>query len=148
MVSWKTDRDIQTAAQMSEVIMGTYHTKGSLSTPKNNLDLLGVFVCVCLFFSPLLLGHMLLTRFSAQEKRKEYRAMGMGKPGETRLYQNSSMGPRSLPRVWAGECGWFQAWRSPLLRMSPDWGCPKNRISDLWVRPSRGTIQRFQGQTV
>lgn len=58
--------------------MGTYHTKGSQSTPKNNLDLLGVFVCVCLFFSPLLLGHMLLTRFSAQEKRKEYRAMGMG----------------------------------------------------------------------
>lgn len=64
---------------MSVVIMGTYHTKGSQSTPKNNLDLLGVCVCVFLFvFSPLLLGHMLLTRVSAQEKRKEYRAMGMG----------------------------------------------------------------------
>ena len=64
---------------MSVVIMGTYHTKGSQSTPKNNLDLLGVCVYVFLFvFSPLLLGHMLLTRVSAQEKRKENRAMGMG----------------------------------------------------------------------
>lgn len=39
-------------------------------------------MCVCallflhLFF--LSLGHMLLTRFLAQEKRKEYRAMKMG----------------------------------------------------------------------
>ena len=33
-----------------------------------------------------------------------YRGMGMGKPGETRVYQNSSMGPCRLPR--GPEWGW------------------------------------------
>lgn len=60
--------------------MGTYHTKGSQIRQKiiwrfSGSPLGCIFVCL---FLPLLLGHMLLIRFSAQEKRKEYRAMEMG----------------------------------------------------------------------
>lgn len=59
--------------------MGTYHTKGSQNTPKNNLEIHWIpsgFLFFC-FFS-LLLGHMLLTRFLAQEKRKRVQSNGDG----------------------------------------------------------------------
>lgn len=58
--------------------MGTYHTKGSQETHKNNLEIhwipSGLF---CLFFS-LLLGHMLIPRFSAQEKKRRVQSNGDG----------------------------------------------------------------------
>ena len=58
--------------------MGTYHTKGSQSTPKNNLDLLGVFVCVFLFFFPTFVRPHASNKILSTGKKKEYRAMGMG----------------------------------------------------------------------
>lgn len=62
--------------------MGTRHTKGSQNTPRNNVESHWIPAGFCFFvffFFPLLLGHMLLTRFSAREKGKEYRAMGWGR---------------------------------------------------------------------
>lgn len=65
--------------------MGSSHTKGSQDIPKiiwrvtgfPSLCFLFLFCfVVCVF--PLLLGHMLLTRFSAQEKRKRVQSNGDG----------------------------------------------------------------------
>lgn len=71
----KKDRAIQRQRQTpGAVAVRTRHTKGSQNTLRKSLEIRRVpsgFRFFCLwFFSPLLLGHMLLTRFSAQEKRK------------------------------------------------------------------------------
>lgn len=60
--------------------MGTYHTKGSQSTPKNNLDLLGVFVCVFLFFFPTFVRPHASNKILSTGKKKSTEQWGWG-PG-------------------------------------------------------------------
>lgn len=77
----KRHRYPETAVQTSEVVtMGSCHTKGSQNIPKIIWRFNG-FPSGFLFFVfvfPLLLGHMLLTRFSAQEKRDRVQSNGDG----------------------------------------------------------------------
>lgn len=78
----------ETAVQTSEVVrMGTYHTKGSQNTPKNNLEIHWIpsgFLFFCVFF-PFVRPHATNRILSTGKKKKSTEQWRWGRALETVL---------------------------------------------------------------